>query len=249
MKQKSSLTFRLILLVAALVGSVLLFLGDPLLPPERLPEDMQASAPQRCLGLFLVCVALWSTNLIPPAATGLLVLGMLPLLGILDAQRAFGLFGNSAVFFMLGVFLLASAMIVTGLSKRVTLIALQRFDKSPQRLVVGVALSAAFLSLWMPEHAVAAMVFPILLETTDSLRLPPGHPYARKLFMALAWGAVIGGVGTFLGGARGTAGTEPSAAGASRADDQLPVLDGGRHAGRGAHDGGGGAAFARRREG
>ena len=47
------------------------------------------------------------------------------------------------------------------------------------------------------------MRFPIVLEIVQALGLKPGRSnYARLLFLALAWGAVIGGVGTVLGGAR-----------------------------------------------
>ena len=46
------------------------------------------------------------------------------------------------------------------------------------------------------------MIFPIVVETVGTLNLPQGHNYAKKLFLALAWGSIIGGVGTFLGGAR-----------------------------------------------
>ncbi len=190
------------IVTAALAVAAWLVVADVFITPEHLPETMSAAAPQRCVAIFVVCVALWLTNLLPPAATGLLAIALLPLLNVLPEREAFRLFGNEAVFFMLGVFLLAGATIATGLSKRVTLLALQRFDQSPNRLVAGVTLSAAFLSLWMPEHAVAAMIYPIIVEITNTLKLERGSPYAKKLFLALAWGAIIGGVGTFLGGAR-----------------------------------------------
>lgn len=186
----------------ATAAALWLLLSEPFILPAGVDADMPRAAPQRSVAIFLVCMSLWLTNMIPLAATGLFAIAALPLLGVLPEKKAFGLFGNTAVFFMLGVFLLAAAMIVTGLSKRVTLLALQRFDKSPGRLVTGVMVSSAFLALWMPEHAVAAMIYPILVEIVETLRLKRGHAYAKKLFLALAWGSIIGGVGTFLGGAR-----------------------------------------------
>ncbi|MFQ5590345.1 MAG: SLC13 family permease [Phycisphaerae bacterium] len=186
----------------AVAAAAALLATGPFITPKALPEAMDPAAPQRCIGVFLVCVALWVTNLIPPAATGLLAIVLLPVFNILSEREAFGLFGNSAVFFMLGVFLLAGGTISTGLSKRVTLIVLQRFDRSPERLFTGVTVSAVFLSLWMPEHAVAAMIYPIVVEIVDTLRLQRGNSYAKKLFLGMGWGAVIGGTGTFLGGAR-----------------------------------------------
>lgn len=202
LSKNQRLAIKFAMVGVALAAAATLTFTRVIITPADLPEGMSPAAPQRCVGVFLLCVSLWFTNLIPPAATGLLAIVLLPALRILPRDQAFGLFGNSAVFFMLGVFLLAGAMIATGLSKRITLILLQRFDRSPTRLVVGVTLSAAFLALWMPEHAVAAMMFPIVVEVVGSLGLKRGSNYAKKLFLALAWGSIIGGVGTFLGGAR-----------------------------------------------
>ena len=193
---------KLTILGGAVAVAAWLVFSEPFITPKGIPAGMPAAAPQRCMAIFAVCMALWFTNLIPLAATGLLAIALLPLLHVLPERQAFALFGNNAVFFMLGVFLMAGAMISTGLSKRITLMALQRFDKSPTRLIVGVTVSASFLTLWMPEHAVAAMMYPIVVEVVDTLGLKRGSNYAKKLFLALAWGSIIGGVGTFLGGAR-----------------------------------------------
>lgn len=207
------------LLAGALVIALVLILGPTWVLPvhattglpyhelkghaEYAIEYVPKSAPQYALAVFVLCLALWLTNLIPLASTGLLAVVLLPLLGIVDAPRAFAYFGNSAVFFILGVFLLAAAMIRTGLSKRLTLILLQRFDGHPALLVTGVTCSASFLALWIPAHAAAAMMFPIVLEIADTLGLRKGTSgYAKALFFGLAWGALIGGCGTFLGGAR-----------------------------------------------
>ncbi len=170
---------------------------------EYASDYLAAPIAQRALAIFVVCMALWLTNLIPLASTGLLAVGLLPLLGVAEAKQAFAYFGSSAVFFIISVFLLAAAMIRTGLSKRLTLLMLQRFDRRPGLLVVGITASAAFLALWMPAYAVAAMMFPVILEIADSLELERGKSgYARKLFFGLAWGTVIGSCGTILGGAR-----------------------------------------------
>lgn len=165
--------------------------------------DSTPGAAQRTLGVFIFCMVLWVTNVIPLAATGMLAIALPGLVGAIPASDAFGFFGNTATMFLLGVFLLAAATIETGLSKRLTLLFLSRFDQSPRRLVAGVILTASTLSLMMPEHAVAAMMFPIILEIAEALKLKkPGSTYARTLLLAMAWGAVAGGVGTFLGGGR-----------------------------------------------
>jgi sodium-dependent dicarboxylate transporter 2/3/5 len=172
------------------------------LSPDN-PAHLDARAPQRAMAVFVLCLGLWITHIIPLAATSLLAVALLPATGVMPHTQAFAYFGNSAVFFILGVFILAAAMIDTGLSKRLTLRFLQRFDKTPRRLVAGVFVCGSFFSLWMPGHAVAAMMYPLVVEVAQALRLKrPGSAYARSLFLALAWGTVIGSVGTYLGGAR-----------------------------------------------
>jgi sodium-dependent dicarboxylate transporter 2/3/5 len=209
-------TLRYLIAISSLAVTLVLLVGpnwvEPVDPdtgvaytnlPDGHPGVLRDGAPQRSMAVFVLCLGLWVSQLIPLPATSLLAIALLPLLGVMSHQQAFRYFGNTAVFFILGVFILASAMIDTGLSKRLTLHFLHRFDRTPRRLIGGVLVCGAFCSLWMPEHAVAAMMYPLVLETAEALRLKrPGSIYARSLFLALAWGTVIGGVGTYLGGAR-----------------------------------------------
>jgi sodium-dependent dicarboxylate transporter 2/3/5 len=190
-----TLPTKLAIFSFALILALLLLVQAP-------PEGM-TKAGRNALVIFVLCLSLWVTNLIPLAATSLLAIVLIPLLGVMGPSRAFSFFGNQAVFFLLGVFLLTAAMIRTGLSKRVALLFLERFDRSPRFLLVGILFTCAFFALWMPEHAVAAMMFPIILEVASQLQLAPQKSrYGKAMFLALAWGAIIGGVGTFLGGAR-----------------------------------------------
>jgi sodium-dependent dicarboxylate transporter 2/3/5 len=172
--------------------------------PVWIDDVPRPQAAQRALAVFVTCLSLWLTHAIPLSITGLLAFVLLPLLKVtIEPEDALAHLGNPAVFFMMGVFFLVAAMIATGLSKRLSLVVLRRFDRSPRSLFAGVVVTSSFLAMWMPEHAVAAMMFPVVLEVSQALGLKPGQSrYARLLFMGMAWGAVIGGVGTFLGGAR-----------------------------------------------
>ncbi|HYS43994.1 MAG TPA: SLC13 family permease, partial [Geobacteraceae bacterium] len=157
----------------------------------------------RSLVLFGATIFFWITGLLPIAVTALLSMVMLPLLGIMDAKRTYSMFGNEAVFFILGAFILAAAMTGTGLSARLARAMLAKFGKTPTRLALTVFLLSAFLSFVMSEHAVAAMMFPVVAEIATALRLEKGKSsFGRLLFMSIAWGCIIGGIATFLGGAR-----------------------------------------------
>jgi sodium-dependent dicarboxylate transporter 2/3/5 len=170
---------------------------------SRTPPEGLSVAGLRALAVFAVCILLWVTETLPLMVTSMFAMVALPASGAIETKRAYGMFGNEAVFFILGVFILAACIMKTRLSTRIALAILHRFGHSPRTLLGTVYLLNAIMSFFMSEHAVAAMNFPIIMEMVRVLRLPRQQSnYARALFLAMAWGTTIGGVATLLGGAR-----------------------------------------------
>ena len=166
--------------------------------PEGLAVEGKAA-----FAVFVACIALWITNALPIGVTGLLAVALLAVTGGLEPAEAYAAFGNSAVFFILGVFIFAAGIIQSGLSKRMALAFLQRFQRGPYTLAAGMMLTAAFLTVWMPAQATAAMLFPITVEIARAAKLEKGSsPYGRVLFLSAAWGAMIGSNASMLGSAR-----------------------------------------------
>jgi sodium-dependent dicarboxylate transporter 2/3/5 len=183
----------LLLLGVALYWTVLNFPS-----PEGLDEPGQ-----RALAVFALCVFYWVLNVLPLMITSLLAIVLLPLTGVMESKEAYAQFGSEAVFFILGAFILAAALMQSGLSARLALALLRRFGHDPRTLLLGVFLINACMSFVMSEHAVAAMTFPIIVEIASALKLARGRSnYGRALFLSMAWGTTIGGVATLLGGAR-----------------------------------------------
>ena len=132
------------------------------------PEGLSLEG-QRALGIFVLCALLWVTSVIPLQITSILALTLLPMIGALPerdgispAEQAFRLFGNEAVFFILGAFILSAVLVKCGLSTRLTSIVLHTFSRSATQLRNAIFLFCAFFSCFMSEHAVAAMFFPIV---------------------------------------------------------------------------------------
>ena len=160
-------------------------------------------AGQRALAVFILTLTLWLTHVLPLSVTSLLGIALLPLLNVMSLEYTFSLFGSKAIFFILGALILASGLYQTGLGSRLAFKNISFSGNSPLKLLYGVLFTAAFLSLIMPEHAVAALLFPIVLEIAVSLDLKPLESnYGKLLFLTMAWGTVIGGITTYLGGAR-----------------------------------------------
>jgi len=185
-----------------LISLLLLFSLATMIMVQAAPEGLNESG-WRALVVFGLCLILWVTQLLPLPVTSMLGLALLPVLGVLPAGDIYSLFGNPAVFFILGAFALAAGIIRSGLSEQMALAVLDRMGTSPRRLLLTVLLLPAVMACFMPEHAVVAVMLPIVWSVVHGLELPRGHSFTSGLFFALAWGAIIGGVLTLLGGARG----------------------------------------------
>jgi sodium-dependent dicarboxylate transporter 2/3/5 len=158
---------------------------------------------EQALAVFIVAITLWVTNALPYGITGLLAVALLGLTRVLPPADAYSAFGSSAIFFLAGIFMIAGALVETGLSKRMALLFLSRFESSPYAFAFGMMLAGAFATVWMPNQATTAMLFPIAMEVAEALRLKPKESaYAKVLFFSMAWGAMIGSNASFLGSSR-----------------------------------------------
>jgi len=166
--------------------------------PDGLTHNGQAM-----IGILLMAAILWITEPIPLAVTGLLIMIIQPLLGVMPANDVFSSFGNQAVFFLIGAFILASAIEKHGLHKRIALKFLSYFEKSPRIFTLGIMFSCAFLSFVMPEHGVAALFLPIVASILIAMKVIPKQSNFGKISMlCVAYGCSIGSLGTLVGGAR-----------------------------------------------
>ncbi|MGM0472109.1 MAG: SLC13 family permease, partial [Bacillota bacterium] len=185
---------KLIALIGILLFILLLFLPAP--------QGLTAAG-KNSFAVFVLCLSLWVSQLLPLSVTGLLGIALIPLFNILGLEETFALFGNKAIFFILGALILAAGLYETGLGTRIAAKIIGLFGDSPKKLLIGILISSGSLACIMPEHAVAALLFPIVLEIATSLDLQPLESnYGKLLFLAMAWGAIVGGITTFLGGAR-----------------------------------------------
>lgn len=178
-------------------------------------------AGQRSLAVLTLCVVWWVFTPVGLPVTSIMGLALLPLLGAMPASEAFALFGNQAVFFVIGVFLVAAVMLETGLSSRISLMCLRRLAKDENRICNGVLFVSWGLCAVVVSHAVAALMLPIVLELLRALNLGPRSNTAKRLLLSMAWGTVAGSNLTLLSSARATLSLELY--GSYLADHDLPA--------------------------
>jgi sodium-dependent dicarboxylate transporter 2/3/5 len=158
---------------------------------------------QMMIGIMIIGAILWITELIPIAATGILIIIMQPILGTLPAAEVFSSFGNQAIFFLIGAFILAAAIEKYGLHRRLALRLLSFFVKKPRLLSLGIMASCTLLSFIMPEHGVAALFLPIVTSILLVTKVQPRQSNFGKICtLSIAYGCSIGSLGTLVGGAR-----------------------------------------------
>ncbi len=182
-------------------------LAGPLLAALVVFMDTPAGltlAGQRSLAVLALCIVWWVFTPVGLPVTSIMGLALLPLLGAMPAAEAFALFGNQAVFFVIGVFLVAAVMLETGLSSRISLICLRKFAKDENRLCNGVLFVSWGLCAVVVSHAVAALMLPIVLELLRALNLGPRSRTAKRLLLSMAWGTVAGSNLSLLSSARAT---------------------------------------------
>ena len=185
--------------IAVLFGAFIILVNFYLLP---LPEGLTFSG-KMMLGILVIAIILWASEAIPLAITGLLVMILQPILYISKPAEVFTSFGNTAIFFLIGAFIIASAVEKHNLHKRVALLFLRKFEDNPKLFTLGIMLVCALLSFIIPEHAVAVLMVPIILSILVSLKIVPHMSNFGKVSMlGIAYGCSIGSLGTLIGGAR-----------------------------------------------
>ena len=166
------------------------------------PEGLTHSG-QIMIGVLFMAAILWITEPIPLAVTGLLIIILQPMLGVMESKQVFSSFGNQAVFFLIGAFIIAAGVEKAGLHKRFALRFLGFFEKNPRLFTLGIMLSCALLSFVMPEHGVAALFLPIIVSILIAMKVIPRQSNFGKVSMlSIAYGCSIGSLGTLVGGAR-----------------------------------------------
>lgn len=144
----------------------------------------------------------WMTEALPLAVTAMLPVFLFPILDIRSIEDTTPSYAHPLIFLFLGGFLLARAMHVWGLDKRLALNVLRYAGSSPQRVIAGIMGVTAFLSMWVSNTATAMVMLPIGLSVVASYSEHRGESataIAPALLLGIAYAATIGGMGTIIG--------------------------------------------------
>jgi sodium-dependent dicarboxylate transporter 2/3/5 len=171
-----------------------------------------SSAAARLAAILGFTIVYWICEPIPLPVTALLAPVLCVILGIGEPKTILASFGDPVVFLFLGSFLLAQAMIVHQLDRRIALsiLGLEWVGKNTRRVLFVFGAMTAFISMWLSNTATTAMLLPIGLGILGEIatlaqnqtRTPTVLSQLNMssgLMLMTAYAASIGGIGTPIG--------------------------------------------------
>ncbi|MGE4657705.1 MAG: SLC13 family permease [Gammaproteobacteria bacterium] len=202
-KRQSPTVIALILLFKLLSGPLCLLIV------YSIEVEGMVHGSKIALGTLAWMVAWWILQPAPWGITALLPLVIFPLTGTLGITDTTSLYGQRVFFWIMGVTLLALAVIKHGLAKRFALafLTLPGVGDSTGRLLFVFMLATACVSMFVSDGSAVAIMIPIGLSihayiVTLSRQNASGNEAPRlRAFIALGtlYAAVSGGIATMIG--------------------------------------------------
>jgi sodium-dependent dicarboxylate transporter 2/3/5 len=185
--------------ITIMAAIYLLPLPQPLSSPEGLVYlTIEGKA---SLAVLTFVIILWMTEALPFPATALLGLLLAFAFGLAPFGDIVTLgFGNPVVIFFIGVLTLSAGLTRSGLADRLTSMIIQRIGLQPRKIVFAFMALGAFLSMWIVNMSVAAILLPMAVTILKRMgHKPLESNFGRALMIATAWGPAIGGIATPVG--------------------------------------------------
>ena len=163
---------------------------------------------QRLAVIVAVVVALWFTEALPLAVTALAGAAACVIAGVAPAEEVFAPFADPLIFLFIGSFLLAEAIRIHGIDRRLAyaVLAVPWVGERPVRVLGAVAVVSMAISGFMSNTVTAAMMIAIVTGMVAAIEeagrrsgQPPAPAFATGLFLCIAFAASIGGLATPIG--------------------------------------------------
>ena len=150
------------------------------------------------LGIFLVSILFWVTEVMPLAISAWAMAGLVPLLGIMSATDTWTASINNAIIFYLCCFAFASFVGRSSIAVRLTGGILKWAGTNSSRVLLGFMVGTALISTLMDNLPLTAVMLPIAYGVLDANKTPTGgkSPFAKCIAIGIPWAAAIGGAMT-----------------------------------------------------
>lgn len=146
------------------------------------------------LGILVISLILFISEVIPMDVVALLVLGSLAVTGLVDSNQAFAGFSNSAVITVWAMFILSEGLTRTGIADIIGRQVMRVGGNREVTLIFVIMITGAVLSAFMNNIGVAALMLPVVVDVARRTGIA-----ASRLLMPLAYSTLLGGLMTLIG--------------------------------------------------
>jgi sodium-dependent dicarboxylate transporter 2/3/5 len=184
--------------VAPVIFLVMLFLPMGGLDPKA----------HRLAAIMAGIVVLWICESLPMPVTAMLGAALCVIFQVGTPKEVFAPFADPLIFLFIGSFILARAIFIHGLDRRLAfgVLSMRGVGARPGRILIAFGAVTAFLSGWIANTAATAMMFAIGLSILSFLFEHEGERgakinrrYATGLMLMTSFAASIGGLATPIG--------------------------------------------------
>ena len=158
--------------------------------------------------ILVTVIVLWVTEALPLAVTALLGAVACVVAGVAPAKEVFRPFADPLIFLFIGSFLIAEAIRLRRLDRRLAygVLSVPWVGERPTRILAGVALVSVLISAFISNTVTAAMMVAIVAgilaaieEAGTRTGRRPAPAFATGLMLCVAFAASIGGLATPIG--------------------------------------------------
>jgi DASS family divalent anion:Na+ symporter len=132
--------------------------------------------------VFAAAIVSVLINAFPLLTASMLAVGAIVLTGTVKPEQAYSGFANSSVLLVVIAFIVAQAVVKSGLGRRISLFMVSRFGGSSLGLAYSVVLTDAAIAPAFPSNtARGGVLFPIVLAVAKGAGSEPGNAETRRL--------------------------------------------------------------------
>ena len=132
--------------------------------------------------VFVAAIFSVIVNAFPLLTASLLAVGAVVLTGTVDPAKAFAGFANSSVLLVVIAFLVANAVVKSGLGRRISLLVVSAFGRSALGLGYSIFLTDALIAPAFPSNtARAGVLYPIILSLAQNAGSRPEDAETRRM--------------------------------------------------------------------
>ncbi len=145
------------------------------------PAGLTASS-WHLFAVFVAAIACVLLGAFPLLTASMIAAGTVVLTGTITPAQAFSGFANSSVLLVVIAFIVAQAVVKSGLGRRISLFMVSRFGGSSLGLAYSLVLTDAAIAPAFPSNtARGGVLFPIVLSVAQGAGSRPDDPQGRRL--------------------------------------------------------------------